>query len=66
MSKLLSAGRPSETKKSQSLKELSKEKTVRVNFDLPEDLHTQLKLYAVGSRRSISDILREMIEIKLS
>ncbi len=69
MSKLgLAAGRPSENRKQKALAELSKTtpQTVRVNFELSEELHMQLKLHAVKSRRTISELLREWIESKLS
>jgi hypothetical protein len=65
MSKLgLSAGRPSESKKAQALKAVSEDKSqmVRVNFELDEAAHLKLKIYAAKERRSISEILRELIE----
>lgn len=65
MSKLgLSAGRPSENKKAQALKAVSEDKgqMVRVNFELDEADHLKLKIYAAKERRSISEILRELIE----
>jgi hypothetical protein len=65
MSKLgLSAGRPSETKKAQALKAVSDAKAplVRVNFELDEAEHIKLKIYSAKTRRSISEILRELIE----
>lgn len=59
----LSAGRPSEAKKKQALAAMSDEsRTVRVNFDLSEDEHVRLKMYAVQTRQSVSDILRSLIE----
>lgn len=60
----LSAGRPSESKKAAALKAVSDTKgpTVRVNFELDEAAHMKLKIYAAKSRRSISEILRELIE----
>jgi hypothetical protein len=64
MSKLgLSAGRPSENRKKQALEAVAdKGQTVRVNFDLSDDEHMRLKMYAVKSRRSVSEILRELID----
>ncbi len=64
MTKLgLAPGRPSE-QKAAALKSLSDMKAVmvRVNFELDEVEHLKLKIYAAKSRRSISDILRELIE----
>lgn len=60
----LSAGRPSEQKKAAALKAMAEEKQtkVRVNFELDEAAHLKLKVYAAKSRRSISDVLRELIE----
>jgi hypothetical protein len=64
MSKLgLSAGRPSENRKKQALEAVAdKGQTVRVNFDLSDDEHMRLKMFAVKSRRSVSEILRELID----
>lgn len=64
MSKLgLSAGRPSENRKKQALEAVAdKGQTVRVNFDLSDDEHMRLKMHAVKSRRSVSEILRELID----
>ena len=65
MSKLgLSAGRPSENRKSQALAAVVSDsvRKVRVNFELSEDEHMRLKMYAVKSKRSISEIMRELIE----
>jgi hypothetical protein len=59
----LSAGRPSEARKKQALAAMSDEaRTVRVNFDLSEDEHIRLKMYAAQTRQSVSDILRDLIE----
>ncbi len=65
MSKLgLTAGRPSENKKAQALKAVSEDKgsMVRVNFELDEAEHLKLKIYAAKERRSIAEILRELID----
>ena len=59
----LSAGRPSENRKKQALAAVADEgRTVRVNFDLSDDEHMRLKMYAVKSRRSVSEIMRELID----
>jgi hypothetical protein len=59
----LSAGRPSEVRKKQALAAMVDEsRTVRVNFDLSEDEHVRLKMYAAQTRQSVSDILRNLIE----
>lgn len=65
MSKLgLAAGRPSESKKAQALKAVSEDKgpMVRVNFELDEAEHLKLKIYAAKERRSIAEILRDLID----
>ena len=40
----------------------SSEKVKRVNFDLPEALHTKLKTYAAANGKSIKDVLTEFVE----
>lgn len=65
MSKLgLSAGRPSETKKAAALAAVANDKgqMVRVNFELEEAAHLKLKIYAAKTRRSIAEIMRELID----
>jgi hypothetical protein len=65
MSKLgLSAGRPSENKKAAALKAIADDRgpMVRVNFELDEAEHLKLKIYAAKNRRSIAEILRELID----
>lgn len=65
MSKIgLMAGRPSESKKSAALKALAENKgvMVRVNFELDQAEHVKLKVYAAKERRSISEIMRELID----
>jgi hypothetical protein len=48
---LLQAGRPSKGAKETKLEDISESvKTIRVNFDLPEDLHTELKMYALKEK----------------
>lgn len=59
---MLSAGRPSNFRKSATLASLSdKGGTVRVNFDLDRDEHKRLKLMAVEQSRTVSEILRELV-----
>lgn len=59
----LSAGRPSENRKKQALAAVADDsRMVRVNFDLSEEAHMRLKMCAVKSRRSISEIMRELID----
>lgn len=68
MSKLgLSAGRPSEDKKAQALKALAEDGSpmVRVNFELGEAEHFKLKMHALKERRSIAEILRELIKANI-
>ena len=65
MSKLgLSAGRPSENRKSQALAAVVSDepRKVRVNFELSEGDHYRLKMHALKTRRSISEIMRELID----
>lgn len=64
----LAAGRPSESRKSKALAALAdnnESKMIRVNFDLSASEHTRLKVYAAKERKSISDVLRELIAEKL-
>ncbi|TXH60428.1 MAG: chromosome partitioning protein ParB [Thiothrix sp.] len=59
----LSAGRPSENRKKQALAAINDEgRTVRVNFDVSEEEHLRLKLFAVKSRRTVAEIMRELID----
>ena len=63
---MLSAGRPSNVRKSATLASLSdKGATVRVNFDLAREEHKRLKILAVEQGRTISEILREMVSQSL-
>lgn len=61
----LKAGRPS---KSVGAKEVQLQdvkdntKKVRVNFDLDEDLHAELKMYALKNKKSVKQVLVEQIE----
>lgn len=61
----LKAGRPS---KSTGVKEVQLKdvkdtsKKVRVNFDLDEDLHAELKMYAIKNKMSVKQVLIEQIK----
>lgn len=55
----LSAKRPEPKKPAY---EIPEPVTKRVNFDLEEDKHQQLKEYAARHRKSVSDIMRELID----
>ncbi len=58
----MKAGRPSAAKAGPTLSDLAdKAATVRVNFDLDRAEHTNLKIYAAKTGRSITDILRELV-----
>ena len=59
----LTAGRPSaRSNKAATLASLADEaSTKRVNFELPTEQHTKLKIYAAKTGRSITDILRELV-----
>jgi hypothetical protein len=58
----LSAGRPSEKKKTATLAALAdKRDTVRVNFDLDRDEHIKLKVFAAKAGKRIADVLREFV-----
>ena len=60
---LLQAGRHSKGAKETKLEDISESvKTIRVNFDLPEDLHTELKMYALKEKKSVKDVLTEQIK----
>ncbi|KZX37279.1 hypothetical protein [Wohlfahrtiimonas chitiniclastica] len=62
---MLSAGRPSKHVKEKTLSDITTQKKVRVNFDLDEDLHTQLKLYAIKHKKTVKEILTEQIALLL-
>jgi len=65
----LKPGRPSAAvgDRSEALKAvLSDVKKVRVNFDIDESLHTQLKILAAKERRTIAEVLRELIEKRVA
>lgn len=60
----LKAGRPSAGQPTTTLADMKAE-TVRLNVDIDRELHTKLKLHAVRSRRSVTDIVRELLEKSL-
>lgn len=58
----MKAGRPSNAKTATALSDLAdKADTVRVNFDLDRAQHIRLKVYAAKTGRSITDIMRELV-----
>jgi len=60
---ILSAGRPSAAKnRAATLASLADNATVkRVNFELPAEQHTKLKIYATKQGKSIKDLLTEYV-----
>jgi hypothetical protein len=60
---ILSAGRPSTAKnRAATLASLADNATVkRVNFELPAEQHTKLKIYATKQGKSIKDLLTEYV-----
>ena len=60
---ILKAGRPSSEKRAMTMGDIAgAEKLKRVNFDLPEVLHTRLKIYAAAQGKTIKDVLTEFVE----
>ena len=60
---MLKAGRPRSEKRAMTMGDVSgSDKIKRVNFDLPEALHTRLKTYAASQGKSIKDVLTEFVE----
>jgi hypothetical protein len=59
----LTAGRPSVTKnRAATLASLADDATMkRVNFDLPADQHTKLKIYATKQGKTIKELLTEYV-----
>jgi hypothetical protein len=59
----LSAGRPSaRSKKATTLASLADTgTTIRVNFDLPAEEHTKLKIYAARRRKTVKELLTEYV-----
>ena len=67
----LTAGRPSErgdAAKAKMLADLADKitKPVRVNFDLDRERHQRLKLLAVQRGKSVTDILRDLVDRELA
>lgn len=58
---MLKAGRPSKNVKEKTLSDITDQKKIRVNFDLDEDLHMQLKLYAINQKKTVKEVLTEQI-----
>nr|WP_181717110.1 plasmid partition protein ParG [Psychrobacter sp.]QJS05556.1 ParB protein [Psychrobacter sp.] len=63
----LSTGRPSKNLKKVILSDVTdaEKKTVRVNFNLDEDKYIALKKYALDSRKTVTQLLTEMIDEKV-
>ena len=59
----LTAGRPSATKsRAATLASLADDTAMkRVNFDLPADQHTKLKIYATRQGKTIKELLTEYV-----
>ncbi|MDA8416616.1 MAG: chromosome partitioning protein ParB [Betaproteobacteria bacterium] len=59
----LTAGRPSATKnRTATLASLADDPTMkRVNFELPADQHTKLKIYATKQGKTIKELLTEYV-----
>lgn len=64
----LSAGRPSKKVNNElNLSDVtnSSKRNVRVNFNLDENTHMALKKYAIENRKTITELLTEMIVEKV-
>ncbi|ALF60955.1 hypothetical protein [Psychrobacter urativorans] len=64
----LAAGRPSKKVDSElSLSDVTDRptKTVRVNFNLDEEMYIKLKKHALDSRKTVTQLLTEMIDEKV-
>ena len=64
----LAAGRPSKKAKDElDLSDVSDspKKTVRVNFNLDEEMYIKLKKHALDSRKKVTQLLTEMIDEKV-
>ncbi|WP_218584390.1 chromosome partitioning protein ParB, partial [Pseudomonas sp. FSL R10-2245] len=56
------AGRPSARNKAATLASLSDDVEIkRVNFQLPADQHTKLKIYAAKQGKTIKELLTEYV-----
>jgi hypothetical protein len=62
---MLKAGRPS-VKKQVDLKTLELTKKKRVNFDIDENTHSKLKVYAAENGKTIKDVIVDCIETLLA
>jgi hypothetical protein len=59
---VLAAGRPSSRNKAATLASLSDDAEMkRVNFELPVDQHTKLKIYAAQQCKTIKELLTEYV-----
>lgn len=59
----LSAGRPSkQVDEELALSDIAETKTNRVNFNLDENKHIELKKYALNNRKSVTEVLTELID----
>lgn len=47
--------------KEAALKELGKEETTRLNAEIPTSLHTQVKLFSVSSKQTITEIVQQSL-----
>ncbi|MGP4735032.1 MULTISPECIES: hypothetical protein [unclassified Psychrobacter] len=64
----LAAGRPSKKVKDElSLSDVtdSPQKTARVNFNIDKDKYIAFKKFALDNRKTVTELLTEMIEEKL-
>lgn len=52
--------------KEKALKELEKEDTTRLNAEIPTSLHQQIKLYAVKSNKTMTEVIIEVFKEYLS
>lgn len=61
---VLAAGRPSARNKAATLASLSDDAEMkRVNFELPADQHTKLKIYAAKQGKTIKELLTEYVSM---
>ena len=60
----LGAGRPSAGKDQKTLASLVRDETVkpkRVNFDVPPEQHTKLKVYAAKQGKTVKEVLSDYV-----
>lgn len=58
----LSAGRPSAGTKEKSLASMADKTSMkRVNFEISEEEHTRLKLYAIQQRKTIREVMTDQV-----